>query len=649
MQLLIFGSKGWIGNQFINILKSKKIPYIEGKARVDNATTLESEIVEIKPTHVVSFIGRTHGSIGDNVYTTIDYLEQSGKLTDNLRDNLYGPLLLCETCRKYKIHCTYLGTGCIFKFDDDHPFGTEHNGFAEESMPNFFGSSYSVVKGYTDRIMKLYDNTVLNLRIRMPIAESQHKRNFITKITTYDKICSISNSMTVLPELLPYVVKMMEMKTTGTINFTNPGLISHNEILDMFTEIVDPDFTYKNFSQDEQRQILAADRSNNYLNVNKLMNMFPTIKHIKTSVREMLQQYKDTYVPKNQKLFLQEPSPICLPINSIANIKTLFITGGCGFIGSNFINMFCDKYPHIKVINFDALYYCADIKNINASVRNSPNFQFIHGNLQSLDTLKNIFEKTVITHVIHFAAQSHVQNSFTDSINYTHDNILGTHNLLEVNRTCNPNLERFIHVSTDEVYGESMLKVNEHHKTEQSILCPTNPYAATKAAAELLAQSYNHSFKMPIIITRGNNVYGPNQYPEKLIPRFIELLRNNKKVTIQGDGSCVRAFLHAYDTATAFEIILLNGTIGEIYNIGCDEGMEYSVLDVAKILIKKIKHTENYDDWISFIKDRPFNDKRYYISNHKLKLLGWEISIPFEKGIDELCIQSPKVTNIGSE
>jgi dTDP-D-glucose 4,6-dehydratase len=175
------------------------------------------------------------------------------------------------------------------------------------------------------------------------------------------------------------------------------------------------------------------------------------------------------------------------------------------------------------------------------------------------------------------------------------------------------------------VYGESMNYVDEKHKTEHSILCPTNPYAATKAGAELIAQSYNHSYKMPIIITRGNNVYGPNQYPEKLIPRFIKLLREDKKVTIQGDGSTVRAFLHAYDTATAFETILEKGKIGEIYNIGCDEGMEYSVLEIAKILIKMIKNTEEYEEWIEYIEDRPFNDRRYYISNQKLKDLGWEI------------------------
>ena len=319
-----------------------------------------------------------------------------------------------------------------------------------------------------------------------------------------------------------------------------------------------------------------------------------------------------------------------------SKITCLFITGGCGFIGSNFINFFSKKYKDIKIINFDAMYYCANINNIDLEIRNSSKYKFIEGNLQSFDLLKYIFQNNEISHVIHFAAQSHVQNSFTDSLNYTNDNVVGTHNLLEVNRLYNKNLIKFIHVSTDEVYGESILKVDELHKTEQSILCPTNPYAATKAAAELLAQSYNHSFNMPIIITRGNNVYGPNQYPEKVIPRFIELLKNNKKITIQGDGSCVRAFLHSYDTARAFESILLLGDIGEIYNIGCDNNMEYSIKDLACILIKLIKNTTNYDEWIEYIEDRPFNDKRYFISNKKLKNLGWNITINLLDGIKEL-------------
>lgn len=326
----------------------------------------------------------------------------------------------------------------------------------------------------------------------------------------------------------------------------------------------------------------------------------------------------------------------------------IFVTGGAGFIGSHFINELYKQYmddndkKQFKIINFDALYYCGDEENVSLEIRNDKeHYSFIKGNLRSLDLLNYIFQNNSISHVVHFAAQSHVQNSFNDALTYTQDNVLGTHNLLEAIRKYGKNVKQIIHVSTDEVYGESQLDLKEKHKTEQSILCPTNPYAASKAAAELIAQSYNHSFGMPIIITRGNNVYGPNQYPEKLIPRFINLLKNNKKVTIQGDGSCVRAFLHVKDTAKAFIKILERGVSGEIYNIGCNEGMEYSVSQVASMLIQGMKNPENthtFDEkkWITYIEDRPFNDKRYYISNQKLKNLDWEITIPFEEGLKNL-------------
>ena len=315
-------------------------------------------------------------------------------------------------------------------------------------------------------------------------------------------------------------------------------------------------------------------------------------------------------------------------------MKNLLVTGGCGFIGSNFINYIATKNKY-NIINYDAMYYAADKNNINHSVRESPHYTLIEGNLCSEDLVKFVLETYKIDMVIHFAAQSHVQLSFDDSLQFTKDNILGTHILLECARKYGK-IERFIHVSTDEVYGESMNHVDENCKTEQSILCPTNPYAATKAGAELIAQSYNHSYKMPIIISRGNNVFGPNQYPEKLVPRFIQQLKAGKKVTIQGEGTAVRAFLHAYDTATAFEAILEKGAIGEIYNIGCDEGMEYSVMEVAKILIEMIQGTTDYELWIEYIRDRLFNDQRYYISNEKLKALGWSIKYTFEEGLKSL-------------
>lgn len=615
MKVLVYGSNGWIGGQFISILSENNINFASGKSRADNESDLEKEIKDIRPTHVVSFIGRTHGTIGDKKFTTIDYLEEDGKLLENVRDNLFSPLLLAELCKKRNIHFTYLGTGCIFKYDELHPFGKEENGFDEDDLPNFFGSSYSVVKGFTDRLMHLYDKNVLNLRIRMPITGEKNPRNFVTKITTYAKVCSVPNSMTVLPELLVYVLDMMRKSITGTINLTNPGLISHNEMLELYKEIVDPSFTWSNFSQEEQRAILAADRSNNFLETHKLESLYPQVSNIKTAVRKYLHSYKNYMIQDRTK-------------------KTLLITGGCGFIGSNFINYYFPKYKDEFdiLINVDAMYYCATETNVSREIRDDVKYKLIQANICNYGCMAHILNKYNVTHIVHFAAQSHVQNSFEDSIQFTSDNILGTHTLLETSRKYGK-IERFIHVSTDEVYGESMNTVDEQHKTEHSILCPTNPYAATKAGAELIAQSYNHSYNMPIIITRGNNVFGPNQYPEKLIPRFIKLLKEGKKVTIQGEGKSVRAFLHVDDVASAFEIILEKGKIGEIYNIGCDEGMEYSVLDVAKILIKEIKGTDNYDEWIEFTEDRPFNDQRYYISNEKIKDLGWEIKTEFMAGL----------------
>jgi dTDP-glucose 4,6-dehydratase len=275
------------------------------------------------------------------------------------------------------------------------------------------------------------------------------------------------------------------------------------------------------------------------------------------------------------------------------------------------------------------MYYCASEKN----VKYSPNYTFINGNLCDFKLVQSILNEYHITHVIHFAAQSHVDNSFEKSLQYTMDNVLGTHTLLEACRIYGK-IRKFIHISTDEVYGES--ENDDQSKTEKSILCPTNPYAATKAGAELIAQSYIHSFKMPILITRGNNVYGPNQYPEKLIPRFIYLLKQNKKVTIQGNGTNVRAFLHALDVAKALDLILEKGKIGEIYNIGSDEDKEYTVFEIAKILIQLIKKTDNYEEYIEYVEDRPFNDKRYYISNEKVKNLGWSIDKDFMEGLQEL-------------
>lgn len=279
MKVLFFGSQGWIGAQFVKVLKENNIIVIETSVRADDEMRVEYEFLYHKPTHIVCFIGRTHGE-GIN---TIDYLEQPGKLRENVRDNLYSPVLLAMLTQKYKLHLTYLGTGCVFS----HPL-PEESLYTEDDHPDFFGSSYSTVKGFTDRFMHLFANNVLNLRIRMPITNFMHDRNFITKIVNYEKICSIPNSMTVLNDMFPIMYDMMVKKLTGTFNMTNPGLISHNEVLTMYRDIVKPDYQWVNFSLEEQGAVIKSERSNNQLSSAKLLNYYPEVPNIKESVRQCM-------------------------------------------------------------------------------------------------------------------------------------------------------------------------------------------------------------------------------------------------------------------------------------------------------------------------------------------------------------------------
>lgn len=303
-------------------------------------------------------------------------------------------------------------------------------------------------------------------------------------------------------------------------------------------------------------------------------------------------------------------------------LKNLLVTGGCGFIGSNFINRFVITHPDVHLYNIDKMDYCANERSVQ--VRDKPNYHFIRGDICNTDLIMHIFVTHDIDTVLNFAAQSHVDNSFGNSMTFTRNNVLGTHNLLECARVFGK-ISKFIHVSTDEVYGEVLKSQREH-----DMLNPTNPYAATKAAAEFIVKSYTLSFGLPCIITRGNNVYGKFQYPEKVIPRFTMLLCNGRKLTIQGKGTNTRTFIHAEDVARGFETIVDKGVIGEIYNIG--SRTEKSVMEVAKLVIGALKPGENPDNYIEYVPDRDFNDLRYDIDSSKLQELGWKEEVDFEKG-----------------
>lgn len=315
---------------------------------------------------------------------------------------------------------------------------------------------------------------------------------------------------------------------------------------------------------------------------------------------------------------------------NVFNPSKILITGGCGFIASNVLCKFVMKYPEVKFVNVDKLDYCASLKNLKElETGDSPemvtyveNYKFYLADITDFHAIDKIFEKELPDTIMHFAAHTHVDNSFGNSFHFTQNNIYGTHVLLEVAKKYN--IKRFIHVSTDEVYGE----FDEASASENSILNPTNPYSASKAGAEFIARSYYKSFNLPLIITRGNNVYGPKQYPEKLIPKFITLLNKGLPCPIHGKGLEKRSFIYVDDVINAFDVILHYGKIGEIYNIGTNE--EISNIDVAKKLLELYREGE---DKLYYVENRCFNDLRYTLNTSKLNNLGWKVNVDFDEGL----------------
>lgn len=293
MKWLIYGGKGWIGSQVVELLKQDETNELYlPETRLDDTENVIETLNHVKPDRVICLIGRTSGP----GFGTIDYLEQKGKLYENIRDNMFSPVALAELCRQRSIHLTYLGTGCIFTYDEDHRIeNRETELFTENDRPNYFDSSYSVVKGYTDRLMHLYDATCLNIRIRMPITHMDHSRNFVSKIIRYQKVISIANSMTVLDELLPVMLKCSKEAITGTLNLCNPGTITHNEILDLYKEYVDPSFTYQNFSEEELLKVTACGRSNNALSTERLEKIAKEFGLQVSPIREAIVQTMKTW------------------------------------------------------------------------------------------------------------------------------------------------------------------------------------------------------------------------------------------------------------------------------------------------------------------------------------------------------------------
>ncbi|WIY62392.1 dTDP-glucose 4,6-dehydratase [Bacillus arachidis] len=303
----------------------------------------------------------------------------------------------------------------------------------------------------------------------------------------------------------------------------------------------------------------------------------------------------------------------------------VLVTGGAGFIGSNFIRYFLKKYPDSRVINYDLLTYAGNLSSIK-DIEPLSNYTFIQGDIRDAKKIQAVMQDYKIDSIVHFAAESHVDRSIQGPMEFYTTNIVGTAVLLEAAKAFG--IQRFLHISTDEVYG-SLGEIG--HFTEETPISPNSPYSASKASSDLIALSYFETYKLPVIVTHCSNNYGPYQYPEKLIPLMITNAMEDKELPVYGTGQNVRDWLHVFDHCTAIDLVLHNGRDGEIYNVGGNN--EKRNIEIVETILEKLGKSKSM---ISFVPDRLGHDWRYAIDSSKLQReLGWKPVYSFTKGLED--------------
>ena len=303
----------------------------------------------------------------------------------------------------------------------------------------------------------------------------------------------------------------------------------------------------------------------------------------------------------------------------------LLVTGGAGFIGSNFVRYMVNKYPEYQIVNLDLLTYAGNLENLK-DIESKPNYKFVRGDIADREFVNGLFEEEKFDYVLNFAAESHVDRSITNPELFVQTNIQGTQALLDAAKKIG--VKKYLQVSTDEVYGT--LGATGYF-TETTPLAPNSPYSASKAGADLLVRAYHETFGLPINITRCSNNYGPDHFPEKLIPLMIINALHDKELHVYGDGLNIRDWLHVEDHCQAIDLVLHNGRVGEVYNVGGNN--ERTNIDIVKTILKQLGKPESL---IKFVKDRPGHDRRYAIDATKLRTeLGWNPKYNFETGIEQ--------------
>tara|TARA_B100002019_G_scaffold268657_1_gene260808 strand:+ start:107 stop:1039 length:933 start_codon:yes stop_codon:yes gene_type:complete len=309
-------------------------------------------------------------------------------------------------------------------------------------------------------------------------------------------------------------------------------------------------------------------------------------------------------------------------------MKSILVTGGLGFIGSNFIKHIYEKYNY-NIINVDSITYAANPKNIPENILNSSRYFFAETDINDTNNIRYLVKENSVNYIVNFAAESHVDNSIKNSEPFIRSNINGTHSLLTLLLE-DSSIERYLQVSTDEVYGS--LSEEDPAFTENTPIRPNSPYSASKASADMLCQSFIETYNLPILITRCSNNYGPNQNPEKLIPLMIKNAKAGKKLPVYGDGRNIRDWIHVSDHCSGIAAVLHNGKLGDVYNIGGKH--EVRNIDIVKTILKLLGKNE---DQIEFVKDRLGHDWRYAIDNSKIQNeLNWFPNVNFKEGLKEL-------------